>query len=117
LKDDFTHKELKKAYWSLAKINHPDANVGESDADRELRMDNFEVIKKAYEGLVGELKAAAEAAGDKEAAEEMSRLKADSEGMSTELRNSMGFIHGEALRPMLDCNDALAMSMLIRDDR
>ncbi|KAH7289852.1 hypothetical protein KP509_30G021400 [Ceratopteris richardii] len=46
LSRDASSSEIKKAYYALAKIHHPDMNKGDSDAEKR-----FQEIQKAYEVL------------------------------------------------------------------
>ena len=54
VKYDATDEELKKAYRSLSRKYHPDANVGKSDAERASAEEQFKEVQQAYDQIMKE---------------------------------------------------------------
>lgn len=52
LNENYTQKELKSAYRSMAKIHHPDNYATESDAQQTIAAEKFIQIQNAYEYLL-----------------------------------------------------------------
>ena len=52
IKYDATDDELKKAYRSLSRKYHPDANVGKSDAERAQAEEKFKEVQQAYDQIM-----------------------------------------------------------------
>lgn len=50
---DASLEQIKKAYWALAKVHHPDKNPGDQDCEKR-----FKQISEAYEVLSNDLKRA-----------------------------------------------------------
>ncbi|MBE5997988.1 MAG: molecular chaperone DnaJ, partial [Lachnospiraceae bacterium] len=52
VKYDASDDELKKAYRSLSRKYHPDANVGKSDAERAQAEEKFKEVQQAYDQIM-----------------------------------------------------------------